>query len=93
MKQPLAAWCHGHTHRSSNKAIGSTRVISNQLGYRYCMGEKDPEFFPEFVVSISDKGKILTWRGNSTNRKVQEEENLTQENIQSKPPPPPPPPK
>jgi len=32
---PLAVWCFGHTHWSSDQIIRGTRVISNQVGYLF----------------------------------------------------------
>lgn len=31
-QHPVRLWCYGHTHRSTNFILNSTRIISNQLG-------------------------------------------------------------
>uniref|UniRef100_A0A6B2LCM3 Calcineurin-like phosphoesterase domain-containing protein n=1 Tax=Arcella intermedia TaxID=1963864 RepID=A0A6B2LCM3_9EUKA len=74
MKSPVAAWCYGHTHQSTNLFKKKVRVLSNQLGYEYCMGEKDPAFKTELVLGIDESGKTWTWRADSRDKPVQKEE-------------------
>lgn len=43
-------WIYGHSHRNINKTIGSTRCLSNQLGYVF-HGENQ-SFKPDAVIEI-----------------------------------------
>jgi Icc-related predicted phosphoesterase len=43
-----ALWIHGHTHYSVDYTIGSTRVVSNQRGYR----DEGLGFIPDLVVEV-----------------------------------------
>lgn len=45
----IAAWIHGHTHRSVDYRIGTTRVVSNQKGYPDQTGTG---FDPALVIEI-----------------------------------------
>jgi Icc-related predicted phosphoesterase len=48
-----ALWIHGHTHASCDYTAGTTRVVCNPLGYaRGSPGEPNPEFRPDFDVSV-----------------------------------------
>ena len=42
-------WIHGHTHYNVDYVIGSTRVLTNQLGYpdQLCKG-----FDPSLIVEV-----------------------------------------
>ncbi|GHS87389.1 metallophosphatase [Bacteroidia bacterium] len=33
---PIDVWIYGHSHRNIDKVIGTTRCVSNQLGYVHC---------------------------------------------------------
>lgn len=48
LRTPVDLWIHGHTHRSVDYQIGSTRIVSNQRGYP---GE-DTGFDPACVVTL-----------------------------------------
>jgi len=94
-ESPLIAWCYGHTHSSSNIIFKNVRVISNQLGYAYCMGQKDPAFKTEFILKVDVNNVIWTYFADSRVRKEIEEEKKTEElnnflNQKAIPPPPPP---
>jgi predicted phosphohydrolase len=43
-----ALWIHGHTHYCVDYTIGSTRVVSNQRGYR----DEGLGFIPDLVVEV-----------------------------------------
>ena len=43
------AWIHGHTHYNVDYVMGSTRVLTNQLGYP---DERCKGFNPSLVVEI-----------------------------------------
>eukprot|EP01102_Stenamoeba_stenopodia_P018115 TRINITY_DN6603_c0_g1_i2.p2 TRINITY_DN6603_c0_g1~~TRINITY_DN6603_c0_g1_i2.p2 ORF type:complete len:183 (-),score=30.88 TRINITY_DN6603_c0_g1_i2:15-563(-) len=47
---PIALWCFGHTHFSSEQECKGTKVISNQLGYM--SHNEQPNFTPNFVVNV-----------------------------------------
>jgi len=61
---PLIAWCYGHTHMSTNLTLKNVRVISNQLGYEYCMGQKDKAFSTEFILKVDGIITIFELRRN-----------------------------
>jgi len=96
---PLISWCYGHTHLSSNLILKNVRVISNQLGYEYCMGQKDAAFRTEFILKVDGKHIVSTYIADSRVKKQIEEEKKTTEELnnflheQKKSPnvPPPPP--
>jgi len=50
MGYPVAAWCFGHTHYSSDQVINGTRVISNQVGY--IMFNEESRLQPGLVLHI-----------------------------------------
>ena len=43
-----ALWIHGHTHYCVDYLIGSTRVVSNQRGYR----DEGIGFVPDLVIEV-----------------------------------------
>ena len=43
-----ALWIHGHTHHCVDYRIGSTRVVSNQRGYR----EEQIGFVPDLIIEV-----------------------------------------
>jgi len=94
-KSPLVAWCYGHTHCSENVFHKNVRVVSNQLGYEYCMGEQDLDFFTEFTREIDEQGSTWTSGGDSRAKKLwlqkQAEEKATNQASKPMPLPPPPP--
>lgn len=48
-------WIHGHTHGHDDYRIGSTRIVSNQLGYH----DEDTHFDPGFCVEVDgDTGAL-----------------------------------
>ena len=49
LKEPIALYGFGHTHWSCDQMIGTTRVVSIQVGYP---GE-ETRYRPEFVVTLS----------------------------------------
>jgi len=55
MGEPIAIWCYGHTHYSSNQVSNGTRVISNQLGY-FMKGERSSNFNADMIVTVSPDG-------------------------------------
>lgn len=48
---PVRLWIYGHTHLSTDLTINSTRVVSNQVGYR---GEVSTGFKPNLKISLYD---------------------------------------
>lgn len=42
-------WIHGHTHRSVDYTIGSTRILANQKGYP---DQNETGFIPDLVVEV-----------------------------------------
>ena len=48
LKHPIALYGFGHTHWSCDQMIGTTRVVSNQVGYP---GE-ETRYRPDFVVTL-----------------------------------------
>lgn len=48
LKQPIVLYAFGHTHWSCDQMIGTTRVVSNQVGYP---GE-ETGYRPNFVVEL-----------------------------------------
>ena len=54
-KDPVRLWFYGHTHRSTDLTINSTRVISNQLGYTH----EKCGFRPNMKISLCDDGTII----------------------------------
>lgn len=63
-------WVYGHSHRSIDRLIGRTRVVSNQIGY-VAYGEYGKNFSGDRFVDLDDaefvprdKGKVI----NLTNR-------------------------
>jgi DNA repair exonuclease SbcCD nuclease subunit len=48
MGEPVALWCFGHTHHSSDQIINGTRVVSNQRGY----GGERSGFDAGFVIEL-----------------------------------------
>lgn len=71
-------------------------VVGNQLGYAYQMGEKDPAFVREYVLSINKEKKgIVTLNADSHQKKmfleVTMQETLTTVISPPLAPPPPPP--
>ena len=51
---PLRLWVYGHTHRSADVTINSTRVVSNQVGY---LGQ-DCGFRPNMKITLYDDGTV-----------------------------------
>jgi len=45
-------WIHGHTHYNVDYRVGSTRVLSNQLGYP---SESIKDFNPALVVELAGR--------------------------------------
>jgi predicted phosphodiesterase len=47
-------WVYGHTHSNLDSMVGSTRVVSNQCGYRRSVDDKPevPDFDPRFLITI-----------------------------------------
>merc|ERR1712080_748732 len=48
----LKLWGFGHTHYSSRQIIGSTMIVSNQMGY-VRLGHEDPNFDLKLVIDTS----------------------------------------
>eukprot|EP00455_Lapot_gusevi_P023311 TRINITY_DN2421_c0_g4_i1.p1 TRINITY_DN2421_c0_g4~~TRINITY_DN2421_c0_g4_i1.p1 ORF type:complete len:329 (+),score=38.59 TRINITY_DN2421_c0_g4_i1:214-1200(+) len=61
----IQLWAYGHTHESMQFMTNSTLVVSNQLGYRYCLGEKDRSFVSECVVTLQGNGPAVVTRNNT----------------------------
>lgn len=53
-KDPLRLWLYGHTHRSTDLIINSTRIVSNQRGYQW----ENCGFRPNMKISLFDDGTI-----------------------------------
>jgi predicted phosphodiesterase len=51
---PVRLWIYGHTHRSTDLKINSTRIISNQLGYSW----ENCGFRPNMKINLYDDGTI-----------------------------------
>ena len=51
---PVRLWVYGHTHRSTDLTINSTKIISNQYGYT---GE-DCGFRPNMKITLYDNGTV-----------------------------------
>jgi predicted phosphodiesterase len=51
---PVRLWFYGHTHRSTDLKINSTRVISNQLG----CPQKNCGFRPNMKVNLHEDGTV-----------------------------------
>ncbi|MCU1349620.1 MAG: SerThr protein phosphatase family protein [Acidobacteria bacterium] len=51
-----ALWLHGHVHRSSDYAIGGTRVMANPRGYPEFFAKnaprENPHFDPQLIVEV-----------------------------------------
>jgi len=45
----VALWVHGHTHYSVDYAVGPTRVVSNQRGYK---DGEDPNYRETLTVEV-----------------------------------------
>ena len=45
-------WIYGHSHRNINKVIGTTKCLSNQLGYVFQNEHLD--FCPDAVIEIGE---------------------------------------
>ncbi|CAF0868924.1 unnamed protein product [Adineta ricciae] len=52
---PVRLWVYGHTHRSTDMLINSTRVVSNQLGYQ---GE-NCGYRPNMCICLYDDGTVI----------------------------------
>jgi hypothetical protein len=54
--EPADVWAFGHTHRTCDRIIGSTRVVSNPKGYGpYTPRQRDWEnrkFNPQLTIEI-----------------------------------------
>ncbi|UJR17011.1 hypothetical protein I4U23_003909 [Adineta vaga] len=53
-KDPVRLWIYGHTHRSTDLMINSTRVVSNQLGYKH----EKCGFRPNLTMTLYDDGTV-----------------------------------
>jgi len=51
---PVRLWVYGHTHRSTDLMVNSTKVVSNQLGYSY----ENCGFRPNMKITLYDNGSI-----------------------------------
>jgi hypothetical protein len=51
---PVRLWVHGHTHRSTDLTINSTRVVSNQRGYPW----ENAGFRPNMKITLYDDGAV-----------------------------------
>ena len=63
-------WVYGHSHRSIDRMIGTTRVVSNQVGY-VAYGEYGKNFSGDRFVDLDEEGVTPRDKGeiiNLTNR-------------------------
>jgi predicted phosphohydrolase len=51
---PVRLWVYGHTHRSTDLTINSTRVVSNQVGYAH----ENCGFRPNMSITLYDDGAV-----------------------------------
>ncbi|CAF3790788.1 unnamed protein product [Rotaria magnacalcarata] len=51
---PVRLWAHGHTHRSTNLMVNSTRLASNQFGYL----SENCGFRPNMKIPLYDDGTV-----------------------------------
>jgi hypothetical protein len=52
-KHPIAVWCYGHTHTSTDFAAeGGCRVVSNQRGYPREIERGSSGFRDDFVIEL-----------------------------------------
>lgn len=52
---PVRIWAYGHTHRSTDMTVNTTRILSNQLGY---VGE-NCGYRPNMRISLYDDGTVV----------------------------------
>ncbi|CAF0735604.1 unnamed protein product [Adineta steineri] len=52
---PVRLWVYGHTHRSTDLTVNSTRVVSNQLGYMH----ENCGFRPNMKIILYDDGTVI----------------------------------
>ncbi|UJR24543.1 hypothetical protein I4U23_005918 [Adineta vaga] len=52
---PVRLWVYGHTHRSTDMFVNSTRILSNQLGYH---GE-NCGYRPNMRISLFNDGTVI----------------------------------
>ena len=50
-------WVYGHSHRSIDRVIGKTRVVSNQVGY-VAYGEYNRNFSGDRFVDLDEEGAL-----------------------------------
>ena len=60
---PVRLWVYGHTHRSTDLLVNSTKVVSNQLGY---FGEKCG-FRLNMKITLYDDGTVTVTDSGSSN--------------------------
>ena len=51
---PVRLWVYGHTHRSTDLIVNSTRIVSNQLGY----AGQNCGFRPNMRITLFDDGTV-----------------------------------
>ncbi|CAF3660237.1 unnamed protein product [Rotaria socialis] len=51
---PVRLWVHGHTHRSTDMMVNSTRLASNQFGYM----SENCGFQPNMKIPLYDDGTV-----------------------------------
>ncbi|CAF3565588.1 unnamed protein product [Rotaria sp. Silwood1] len=51
---PVRLWMYGHTHRSTDLTVNSTKVVSNQLGYT----NENCGFRPNMKITLYDDGTV-----------------------------------
>jgi predicted phosphohydrolase len=51
---PVRLWVYGHTHRSTDLIVNSTRVVSNQRGYAW----ENCGFRPNMRITLYDDGSV-----------------------------------
>ncbi|CAF2805818.1 unnamed protein product [Rotaria sp. Silwood2] len=51
---PVRLWMYGHTHRSTDLTVNSTRLVSNQYGYAH----EDCGFRPNIRITLYDDGTV-----------------------------------
>ena len=60
---PIRLWVYGHTHRSTDLSVNSTRVVSNQLGY----ASEKCGFRPNMKITLYDDGSVTVTDFDSLN--------------------------